>query len=100
MLRNSRLRWLIGLLADLIAAGRRLTEETLYRVKRIELELSDVREHGEAIVERLDSGLLVEDPLAEELSRETMPARKTNGRQGTARIRGAAQSGEEHVTNP
>src|SRR5438552_2907584 len=64
--------WLIGLLADLIAAGRRLTEETLYRVKRIELELSDVREHGEAIVERLDSGLLVEDPLAEELSRETM----------------------------
>ncbi|HEX9990001.1 MAG TPA: Clp protease N-terminal domain-containing protein [Chloroflexia bacterium] len=36
--------WLIGLLADLIAAGRRLTEETLYRVKRMELELSDMRE--------------------------------------------------------
>src|SRR4051794_39686976 len=29
--------WLIGLLADLIAASRRLTEETLYRVKRMEL---------------------------------------------------------------
>lgn len=94
--------WLIGLLADLIAAGRRLTEETLYRVKRIELELSDVREHGEAIVERLDSGLLVEDPLAEELSRETSPARKSNGRLATTRMRGGAQapSGEEHVISP
>jgi hypothetical protein len=35
--------WLIGLLADLIAASRRLTEEVLYRVKRMELELEDVR---------------------------------------------------------
>jgi glycosyltransferase involved in cell wall biosynthesis len=46
--------WLIGLLADLIAAGRRLTEDTLYRVKRMELELFDLRERGRVIVERLD----------------------------------------------
>src|SRR5688572_5474820 len=38
--------WLIGILADLIAAGRRLTEETLYRVKRMELELADMRRKG------------------------------------------------------
>jgi hypothetical protein len=48
--------WLIGLLADLIAASRRLTEETLYRVKRMELELSDLRERGQMIVERLADG--------------------------------------------
>jgi glycosyltransferase involved in cell wall biosynthesis len=35
--------WLIGILADLIAAGRRLTEETLYRVKRMELDLAEMR---------------------------------------------------------
>ncbi len=35
--------WLIGLLADLIAAGRRLTEEVLYRTKRMELELAEMR---------------------------------------------------------
>ena len=94
--------WLIGLLADLIAASRRLTEETLYRVKRIELELSDVREHGEAIVERLDSGILVEDPLAEELSRETMSARKANGRAAGTRLRSETPSppAEEHVPSP
>lgn len=32
--------WLIGLLADLIASSRRLTEETLYRIKRVELDLA------------------------------------------------------------
>src|SRR6476661_2794067 len=47
--------WLIGLLADLIASSRRLTEETLYRVKRMELELSDLRKGGQLIAERLDS---------------------------------------------
>ncbi len=46
--------WLIGLVADLIAASRRLTEETLYRVKRMELEMSDLRDRGQAIVEQLD----------------------------------------------
>jgi hypothetical protein len=46
--------WLIGLLADLIAGSRRLTEEVLYRVKRTELELSDLRERGQAIVAKLD----------------------------------------------
>jgi hypothetical protein len=46
--------WLIGLLADLIAGSRRLTEEVLYRVKRTELELSDLRERGQAIVVKLD----------------------------------------------
>ena len=35
--------WLIGILADLIAASRRLTEETLYRVKRMELDLMEMR---------------------------------------------------------
>jgi len=50
--------WLIGLLAVLIAAIRRLTEETLYRVKRMELEMDDVRQRGQAIVQRLDSGVL------------------------------------------
>jgi hypothetical protein len=46
--------WLIGLLADLIASSRRLVEDTLYRVKRMELELSDLRSRGQMIVERLD----------------------------------------------
>jgi glycosyltransferase involved in cell wall biosynthesis len=32
--------WLIGLLADLIASSRRLTEETLYRIKRVELDMA------------------------------------------------------------
>jgi glycosyltransferase involved in cell wall biosynthesis len=50
--------WLIGLLADLIAASRRLTEETLYRMKRMELEMDDLRQRGQAIVQRLDSGVL------------------------------------------
>jgi hypothetical protein len=50
--------WLIGLLADLIAASRRLTEDTLYRVKRMELEMSDLRQHGEMIVDKLESGPL------------------------------------------
>jgi glycosyltransferase involved in cell wall biosynthesis len=36
--------WLIGILADLIASSRRLTEETLYRVRRMELEVAQVRE--------------------------------------------------------
>ena len=35
--------WLIGLLADLIASSRRLTEETLYRIKRVELDLAKER---------------------------------------------------------
>jgi glycosyltransferase involved in cell wall biosynthesis len=40
--------WLIGLVADLLAASRRLTEETLYRVKKMELHLDalDTREPG------------------------------------------------------
>ncbi len=46
--------WLIGLLADLIAAGRRITEEVLYRTRRIELELSELRERGQVQAERLD----------------------------------------------
>lgn len=46
--------WLIGLLADLIASSRRLTEDTLYRVKRMELELYDLRQRGQTLVERLD----------------------------------------------
>lgn len=36
--------WLIGLLADLIASSRRITEETLYRIKRIELQMARDRE--------------------------------------------------------
>jgi glycosyltransferase involved in cell wall biosynthesis len=39
--------WLIGLLADLIAASRRLTEEVLYRVKRTELEMEDLRKRNQ-----------------------------------------------------
>lgn len=50
--------WLIGLLADLIAAGRRLTEDVLYRVKRMELELSDLRQRGQVLVERLEGAPL------------------------------------------
>jgi glycosyltransferase involved in cell wall biosynthesis len=46
--------FLIGLLADLIAASRRLTEEVLYRVKRTELELADLRQRGQLLSERLD----------------------------------------------
>jgi hypothetical protein len=47
--------WLIGLLADLIAASRRLTEEVLYRVKRTELELDGLRKRGQVIGDRVDS---------------------------------------------
>lgn len=36
--------WLIGLLADLIASSRRLTEETLYRIKRVELDMARDRQ--------------------------------------------------------
>ncbi len=54
--------WLIGLLADLIAASRRLTEETLYRVKRMELELSDLRKRGQVIADRLDSAEQRDEP--------------------------------------
>lgn len=43
--------WLIGLLADLIAASRRLTEEVLYRVKRTELEMDDLRKRGQPIAD-------------------------------------------------
>lgn len=49
--------WLIGLLADLIAASRRLTEETLYRMKRMELELYDLRERGQSL-SQADNDLL------------------------------------------
>ncbi len=67
--------WLIGLLADLIASSRRLTEETLYRMKRMELELADLRQRGQAIVERLDSGRLA--PLPAEDGHEAVgPAGK------------------------
>jgi glycosyltransferase involved in cell wall biosynthesis len=67
--------WLIGLLADLIAASRRLTEETLYRVKRMELEMDDLRKRGQYLVERLDSGALA--PLPDENSPDAVgPAEK------------------------
>ncbi len=46
--------WLIGLLADLIAAGRRITEEVLYRTRRMELELSELRERGQMLVDRVE----------------------------------------------
>ncbi|MEO8286692.1 MAG: glycosyltransferase family 2 protein [Chloroflexota bacterium] len=58
--------WLIGLLADLIAAGRRLTEETLYRVKKMELELSDLRERGQSIAARLSNGTVSANGAAPE----------------------------------
>jgi len=45
--------FLIGLVADILAANRRLTEDTLYRVKRMELELSDLRERGQSLVATL-----------------------------------------------
>ena len=69
--------WLIGLLADLIAASRRLTEETLYRVKRMELEMADLRQRGQAIVQRLDSGALKPLPNGVEPDAEAVgPAEK------------------------
>ncbi|MGI8589053.1 MAG: glycosyltransferase family 2 protein [Chloroflexia bacterium] len=43
--------FLIGLLADILAASRRITEDTLYRVKRMELELSELGQRGQALVE-------------------------------------------------
>lgn len=46
--------WLIGLLADLIAASRRLTEEVLYRVKRTELEMEDLRKRTQSIADKND----------------------------------------------
>ncbi|MFL5734206.1 MAG: glycosyltransferase family 2 protein [Chloroflexia bacterium] len=88
--------WLIGLLADLIAASRRLTEETLYRVKRMELELSDVREHGAALVERLDSGPLIDTQIPADLTADTSPHR--NGRAEEAPAPAPVSAGEEHAT--
>ena len=74
--------WLIGLLADLIASSRRLTEDTLYRVKRMELELSELRQRGQMIVERLDSGYLGEAHLPEAAASSgvTPTAEISNGR--------------------
>ena len=45
--------FLIGLVADILAANRRLTEDTLYRVKRIDLELSDLRARGQDMMATL-----------------------------------------------
>ncbi|HUS16827.1 MAG TPA: glycosyltransferase family 2 protein [Chloroflexia bacterium] len=45
--------FLIGLVADILAANRRLTEDTLYRVKRTELELAELRQRGQALVSTL-----------------------------------------------
>ena len=56
--------WLIGILADLIAASRRLTEETLYRVKRIELDLADMQ-NGAQGVDGRTNGKQVGDVLDE-----------------------------------
>jgi len=92
--------WLIGLLADLIAASRRLTEETLYRVKRMELELSDVREHGAALVERLDSGTLDETQLPADLTGETSTRAASNGRGATVPADISTPGGEEHAAVP
>src|SRR5438876_1464875 len=92
--------WLIGLLADLIAASRRLTEETLYRVKRMELELSDVREHGAALVERLDSGQLSDAQLPADLTGETSPRAGSNGRGAAMPADISTPGGEEHAAVP
>jgi glycosyltransferase involved in cell wall biosynthesis len=92
--------WLIGLLADLIASSRRLTEETLYRVKRMELEISDVREHGEALVERLDSGQLVDAQLPADLTSGTSSRPTSNGRGAPAPAEVVPPAGEEHATVP
>jgi glycosyltransferase involved in cell wall biosynthesis len=47
---------LIGLLADLIAANRRLAEETLYRVRRLEADLArERREEARSVLNALDS---------------------------------------------
>ncbi len=61
--------WLIGLLADLIAASRRLTEEVLYRVKRTELELDGLRKRGQVLTEgeQLDG---IESQAAQEQAQE------------------------------
>jgi glycosyltransferase involved in cell wall biosynthesis len=53
--------FLIGLVADILAANRRLTEDTLYRVKRIDLELTDLRQHGQTLITTLPAQGL--DPL-------------------------------------
>jgi hypothetical protein len=45
--------WLIGLIADLIASSRRLIEETLYRVKKLELNMDALEERGRTLVETL-----------------------------------------------
>jgi glycosyltransferase involved in cell wall biosynthesis len=45
--------WLIGLVADLLASSRRLIEETLYRVKKMELEMSALEERGRTLAAAL-----------------------------------------------
>ncbi len=45
--------WLIGLMADLMASSRRLIEETLYRVKKLELNMDALEERGRTLAETL-----------------------------------------------
>ena len=45
--------WLIGLVADLLASSRRLIEETLYRVKKMELEMNALDERGRTLAATL-----------------------------------------------
>jgi hypothetical protein len=45
--------WLIGLVADLLASSRRLIEESLYRVKKMELEMSALEERGRTLAAAL-----------------------------------------------
>ena len=33
--------WLIGLLADLVSSNRKIMEETLYRLRKVELKLDE-----------------------------------------------------------
>ena len=91
--------WLIGLLADLIASSRRLTEDTLYRVKRMELELFALRERGQMIVERLDSGFLGEGHSVDSMPALSPAGAPENGT-GTANTNGKALPAEPGEAKP
>jgi hypothetical protein len=57
---------LIGLVADLMASSRSLVEDTLLRVRELELRLG-----READVERLQTGVTAAPPVRAESGRQT-----------------------------
>jgi hypothetical protein len=63
---------LIGLIADLISNNRRLVEDTLFRVKKMELELDKQKNREDSLLGELKQ-------LRSDLSGVKLPAHPSNG---------------------